>query len=311
VCRARRGDVRAGTAVQTVRCPRDRVGRAFSSPPTRRCTIGGFRCAELQTRGEFIRSDAGLQLAVFASFGGVLRLSIWRNSRLFCSEAFDVALRRKKIGDGWLFGIGGEDRALMNRGQKARAPVENTAGWQAARIRQHDESGQVIAEAAEAIRDPCAHAREAGQDVAAVRHEHRGAVQRCLALHRVDEGHVIDLCGEFGKQIAHPAPALAMLAEFPPDFPGRRPASKQRTSACHRDRRVCPAASPVPVCSPRYRRARDHPGRRSGSPPSPSPHDVRFARRERIRRGLRILFQHGGERHAAKTAAESVEEVAT
>ena len=40
-------------------------------------------------------------------------------------------------------------------------------------------------------------------------------MQRALALHRVDEGDVVHALRELGKQIADPAPALAMLAERP------------------------------------------------------------------------------------------------
>ena len=104
----------------------------------------------------------------------------------------------------------------MNRGQKSCTPIDDSARRKPARIGQHDEGRQVIAHATKSIGDPCAHAGKAGQDEAAVGHEHGRAVQRGFALHGVKEGHVVHALCELRKEVADPASTLAMLVEGPP-----------------------------------------------------------------------------------------------
>lgn len=178
--------------------------------------VGGFGSAELEACGELISCDAGFEFGVFLSLRSVAAIEHLEEITAGLFGALNVTRRRKEVGDGRFLSAGGEHSALMDRRQKASTPVQNAARRQSAWIGQHDESGQVFAQATEAVGDPCAHAGEAWQDEAAVRHEHSGAVQSAFALHGVDKGEVIDFGREFGEEIADPATAVAMLAKLPP-----------------------------------------------------------------------------------------------
>ena len=103
----------------------------------------------------------------------------------------------------------------MHRRQKSRAPIRHAAGRQAAWVGQHNERGQVLALTAKPIRDPRSHRWKSRSNVAAVHHEHRWSVQSGFVLHGVDECHIVHVLCKLGKQVAHPFPALSMLAEGP------------------------------------------------------------------------------------------------
>ena len=90
----------------------------------------------------------------------------------------DFGGNRSAIGVG---ARGFDDRALVGDGQEAGGEVALVVVRQAARVGQHDERGQVVGEAAEAVGDPRAHAREAGQDEAGVHHVAGRAVDVRLA----------------------------------------------------------------------------------------------------------------------------------
>ena len=126
-----------------------------------------------------------------------------------------ASARWKEIGDRRLVGGRLEHGPLMHCGQEAGPPVHDTTRWQAARVGQHDERGQVVTLTPQTISHPRAHARESEPDEAAVHHEHRGTVQRRLALHRMNERHVIDARGQLRQQVTHPAAALTVLPELP------------------------------------------------------------------------------------------------
>ena len=117
--------------------------------------------------------------------------------------------------------LGAEDRALVLGRHVAARPVLGAADRPAARVEHDDEAGQVLVHAAQAVVDPRAEARAAGEDLARVHLQHRRAVDRRVGGHRVQEGDVIDARGQVREQVADPLAALAVLLELPlrPDDP--------------------------------------------------------------------------------------------
>ena len=274
--------------------------------------IGDFGCAELQACREFICGDASFELRVASTFGCMRTIE---GLQEFTARLLGVAaqLREtfgwKQIGDGWLFGIGLQGRPLMHGGEKARAPIDHATGRQTARIWQHHERGQVLAFAAESIRDPCAHARKAGQDEAGVCHEHGRAMQRALALHRVNEGHVIDTGRELWEEIADPASALALLAKLPVAALAVARFRRKELHLAIGIEGFAAALCQLRLVVPRIHMAEAARAENLNHRTCLGGQGRTFGR-ERIRRGLR-LAQHRRERHTAQTTAELPEEITT
>ena len=107
----------------------------------------------------------------------------------------------------------------MLGGKKSGTPIDDPTGWQSSLVRKNDKGGQVVGFTTQTVSYPGAHARKSGKNLPGVHHEIARAVQGCLALHRVNETHVIHAGGEFGQKITHPDARLAMLAEFPKTRP--------------------------------------------------------------------------------------------
>ncbi len=106
--------------------------------------VGCGRGAELQAGGEFVGGDAGFEFRIRGAFGGVgavERLQEVAAGLLGDSAQVGEILLRKQIGDGRLLGVGVERGALMDGREKSRAPVDDAAWWEAARVRQHHERG--------------------------------------------------------------------------------------------------------------------------------------------------------------------------
>ena len=273
---------------------------------------GRIRDIERRTVGGFARGNARFEFCVARALGSMRTVEALQKitARLLSvATKLREAFGWKQIGYGRLFGIRLQGRPLMNGGEKACAPVDNTTGRQAALIRQHDERRQILALTAEAIGDPCTHARKTWQDVAGVGHEHRRSMQRALALHGVNKGHVINTVSELREEIADPAPALAMLTKRPvAALAVARLGGKELhlaigiegfAAALRQLRFVVPR---VHMTEPAWAKNLNHGtcfGRQRRTPG-----------RERIRRGLCALFQHGGKCNAAETTADFLEEVA-
>ena len=100
----------------------------------------------------------------------------------------------------------------MQHRQEARREIALGVVRQAARIGQHDERRQVVGQAAQAVGDPRAHARKAGQHEARVHHVAGRAVDVGLRRHRHQEREVIDALGDVRKDAADPAAALRRAA---------------------------------------------------------------------------------------------------
>ena len=122
---------------------------------------------------------------------------------------------RKEVGDRLIRIIDVYRGGLVLGGQEARSPVDDATRGQAADVGQHDEGWQVVGFTAQTVSNPRTHAGESGKDLPGIHHEITRAVQGRLALHRVNETHVVHASGELGQKITHPDAGLAMPAEFP------------------------------------------------------------------------------------------------
>ena len=107
-------------------------------------------------------------------------------------------------------------------GQKARGPLPRGDRLRiaAAGAGQHDEAGQVVAFAAQAVVDPGAHRRAAADGRARV-HERVGRiVVDLLGDHRLDDANVVGHLAVPGQEVADPLPALAVLSRTASSAPG-------------------------------------------------------------------------------------------
>ena len=124
-------------------------------------------------------------------------------------------LREKEISQGRFVCSGIHGGTLLPGGQKARAPVKHAARGQTARIGQHNVGRQILSRTTQPVGNPRAHGGEPGQDEPAIHHEHGRAVQGGLAVHGVNEGHIIHAGGQPGKEVTHRAAADAVPAKLP------------------------------------------------------------------------------------------------
>ena len=130
-----------------------------------------------------------------------------------------------------------EERPLERGRHVARRPVLGSGDRPAGRIEHDDEAGQILVHRAEAVVDPRPQTRTARQDLAGVHLQHRGAVDRRVGGHRVDERHVVDALAEVREELADVLARLAVLAEGPlrPDDPALAAATAPAERA-HGDR---------------------------------------------------------------------------
>src|SRR5262249_34831345 len=80
---------------------------------------------------------------------------------------------------------------------------------------EHDEAGQVLVRAAQAVVDPRAEARPAGVVAAGVQEQYPGRVQRQVRLHGADGGQVVGAGGDVREQLADRQAAFAVAIELP------------------------------------------------------------------------------------------------
>src|SRR5262249_32619309 len=126
--------------------------------------------------------------------------------------------RRSEVGDAAAAvaagpSAGADLRPLANRRQKGSAVVD----WPAVIDRwiQRDESGQVLVLRAEAVKRPRAERWAEKLENASVHLHERLRVIRLVAVHRIDEAHLVGVLGEIRKQLGDPQSTLAVLCEFP------------------------------------------------------------------------------------------------
>ena len=164
-----------------------------------------------------------------------------------------------------------ELHALVLGRQEAAAPepVVRAAGRRLPALRdQHDERRQVLVLAAQAVAEPGADARPAGELGAGLEEGDGRVVVDRLGVHRLDEAEVVGDLRGVRQQLADPRARLAVLGELEERRRDRESAPARRScrsaaGPCGPSRAGrCRATSPAPACS---RTGRSATGRRPGT----------------------------------------------
>ena len=109
--------------------------------------------------------------------------------------------------------FGAERRTLIKRRHPAARPVANAVDGQAARIGQHDISGQVLILGAQAICRPRPDAGPAGNDHAGVHHPQGLFVIAVLGEHRANDGDFVGMTAHVRQRLGERQPRLALADE--------------------------------------------------------------------------------------------------
>ena len=104
---------------------------------------------------------------------------------------------------------GGNERALIDRGEKSRTPPADSA-VSGRILRQHDESRQILVLRAETIRNPRAHRRPAGPVVSRVHHQHGRSVVGDVGDHRTNLAEFVDDAAHLREDLADLRSILAV-----------------------------------------------------------------------------------------------------
>ena len=217
--------------------------------------------------------------------------------------------------------VAAQHRALVDGGHVARAPVLGAADGAARGIEHHHEARQVLVHRAKPVVHPASERRRAAEQLAAVHHEHRAAVDGAVRVHALHERDVVHARGQVREQVAHPRAALAVLAEVPL---GAHHAALVAVAAAalglHLDGlpvvlvELGLVVEGVHVARAAVHEQEDH--------ALGLARELRRLRHQRVRHGrlaverhglLRqeaVLHQHAGERHAGERAARLPEELA-
>ena len=108
-----------------------------------------------------------------------------------------------------------EHGSLVGRRHVAARPVLGPADRAAGVVEHHDEAGQVLVLAAQAVGHPRAQTGMAADDPPRIHHQHRRAVNRRVGIHRMDERHVIDAGGQVRKEVGDILATLAVRTKGP------------------------------------------------------------------------------------------------
>ena len=136
-----------------------------------------------------------IELFALSFFGGVVGFDVF-------DEFFDVLVLAVDVA------------ALVGAGEKCGLPVLRFSCWESAGAK-GDEAGEVLVFGAESVgvtQEPMEGPGELV--VAAVHHEHGGAVCGDVGVHGANDAHVVDALGEVWEEFADFDAALAVFVEF-------------------------------------------------------------------------------------------------
>ena len=172
--------------------------------------IDELRRARLHATGHLVGGDAGVNLGI-ARGDGVLEIEIADGVDGLALARGGDALGVGEIED--RVAVAAERYALVRGREEARAPVDGATAGAARAGLEDDEAGEILRFAAEAVRDPRAHARAAELAGAGVHEQLRGRVIEQISGARFDECDVVDDAGRVREKIRDPRAALAVLGE--------------------------------------------------------------------------------------------------
>ena len=122
------------------------------------------------------------------------------------------ALRAGEIQD--RLALAAQRHALIGRRQKSARPIHRAAARTARAGLQHDEAGQILRFAADAVGHPRTHARPAELRRAGVHEQFRGRVIENIRRAGMNDRDVVHDARGVRKQFRNPRAALAVLSEF-------------------------------------------------------------------------------------------------
>ena len=171
-----------------------------------------FRHGGLHAEGEFVLLDAGGDFRI-AGFAGLELVEAVDRLDQFPLRLRRVAGRGAHVVDGIAGGL--EFDALQVAGQEAAAPLPrgDRLALAASDAGQHDEAGQVLAFAAEAVEHPRAHRGPARDDRAGVHEGMGGIVVDLLGVHRADHGDLVGVFRDVGEGVADLDAGFAVAGE--------------------------------------------------------------------------------------------------
>ena len=171
----------------------------------------GLGDAGLHPGGEFVGADPGREGGVPGVL--VLERPIHPVEHRHADLAVGLGERAggEEVGD--RLAGGPEGHPLVRGGEETGRPVDCPARRLATGVGQDDEGGQVLVVGPQAVRQPRPQGGEAVEGEAGVHQEGGRRVVRGLAVHRMDEGQVVDPLRQVGEQRTDPRPRLAVLPE--------------------------------------------------------------------------------------------------
>jgi len=158
----------------------------------------------LHAVGQFIRAHARQQLGVGRVLGRAQRVQSLEQIERVALLARGTQLGAIEVQDRRR--AGAERRALVHRGQEARAPVHRTSARLALAVVEHHVGRQVGVGRAERIRHPRAQRRPAGVQVAGVELQDRDVVRGAHGHARLDERQLVGVparCWARGRRTRH------------------------------------------------------------------------------------------------------------
>ena len=172
--------------------------------------IDEFRGAGLHPTGHLVGGDAGVNLGVTGG-DGVLEIEIADGVDRLALAAGGDAFGAGEVEDG--VAVAAEGHALVGSGEEAGAPEHGAATGAAGAGLEHDEAGEILRFAAEAVGDPRAHARAAELAGAGVHEKFGRGVIEEIGGAGFEERDVVHDAGGVRKKIGNPGTAAAVLGE--------------------------------------------------------------------------------------------------
>ena len=175
--------------------------------------VDEFGRARLHPIGHLVGRDAGVDL-------GVARLD--RPAEVEIADGIDgpaLAVGADVFGGGQVqdrFAAASEGHALKTRRQEAAAPIDRAAARPARTALEHDEAGQIIALAADAVGGPRPHAWPAELAAAGVHEQLCGGVIEQVRGARFHERDVVHDRRGVREEFTHPRAGPAVLFELAP-----------------------------------------------------------------------------------------------
>ena len=177
--------------------------------------IGELGHARLHAKRHFILGDARERLGVAVAFSGeVVELAEGVEHRAARGGIDAGGVVEEQYG----IALGAEGDAVVGGRKETAAPharEERLGGDLRGEFgSEHDERGQVVALAAEAVGEPGTEARFAGDFAAGHQKSARGIVVDRIGMDGADDGDVVDDLGGPREQFADPGAALAVLGKL-------------------------------------------------------------------------------------------------